>query len=1505
MSATDSAGEPATAAADDPRPAPSKGESLKRFVVGVGASAGGLEALQRLVTRLRQTGAVSFVVIQHLSPDFKSLMDELLIPRTELKVCRAENGMMVEPDTIYLMPPKHEMTISGGQLFLTERDPAKGLFLPIDTFFRSLAEDLGTRSVAVVLSGTGSDGSRGVRAIHEAGGLVVAQSQESAKFDGMPRSAADTGIVDLVLAPEEIADALLRYAAHDGRLIDVTGDDGGRSVLERIFLLLQRECGIDFTDYKDGTVGRRIERRLLMSESLDLETYLKRIEKDPAELRSLYKDLLVGVTRFFRDPEAFQKLRAEIMPPIIQRLLPGEEMRIWVPGCATGEEAYGLAILASEAFRERGRPATFRIFATDVHRASLEVGSAARFSPESVATIPTELRERYFEQKGESLQIRTELREKVVFAHHNVLRDAPFTRLDLLSCRNLLIYFRPPAQHRVLGLFHFALKTGGTLLLGPSETPGPLADEFTTLDPRWKIFRKLRDVRMPADLAVGAGTGPIGRVPRGPGRSAPEDPRVVQGREALLRQFVPPAVVVDDNFRILQSYNGVGELLVQRDGEPSLNLLDLLEGELRVAAASALRRAQKDARPVTVGAVNATTHKGPRRVRVVVTPVEDTTRKNDSWVVAFQAEAAELADPGRAAAVAAAALAAADQAPSDIGELLKERVAMLENELRATRESLQTTVEEMETNNEELQATNEELIASNEELQSTNEELNSVNEELYTVNGEYQAKIAELTELTADMNNLLVATEVHTLFLDRELRVRRFTPKVGETFNLMPQDVGRHFEAFSHSLREERLGDRIRQVLASGTTIEQEVYDQSGRVFLMRILPYRTPQSIDGVVLTLIDISAMRRAQERLAASEERYRTLVRSITAILWTADAQGDFVHPQAEWEAYTGHGWSMHRGRGWLQAIHPEDREAVRDAWDLAVRERQPLFAEGRLWNQASGGYRYFVCRAAFLAGPDGQVREWVGHVVDVHDSKGAELELHKKEEQIRAILERSPSFICLKDCEGRYLLAGRECQTVLGRDCREAVGKTDYELLPPALADQLRVAERRVLETGEPTEDEVVVTSGEESRTYLANRFPLRDERNTIYAVAGIFTDITERKRAADEAHQAVQRRDRFLAMLSHELRTPLGAILNASSLLERAGDSNGAHERDIIRRQARHMAKLIEDLLDVGRITREQVVLDARPLDLRPILQEVVDTERLDAQKLGLRLSIDMPDQPVPVMGDPVRLRQIFVNLVSNCITYTSRGGVTVGLRRDGEWAVIDVRDSGVGMTPEELTRVFEIFYQAPQTIDRPRGGLGVGLTLARQLAKLHGGEITAASGGKGKGSCFTVSLPLALEAELPAPGDGVEPHRPVPGLRVVIVEDNDDIRDTLESLLALDGHEVFTAADGPNGLRVVLERQPDIALLDLGLPRMDGYELARNIKSWCGDAIRLVALTGYGRDEDRQAAEAAGFDHHLVKPVEDGLLSALLADVAASKRRRDQLKPSAAEAEAEAPAEAE
>jgi two-component system, chemotaxis family, CheB/CheR fusion protein len=1443
------------------------------IIVGVGASAGGLEALQRFFERVRKTGSLAFVVVQHLSPDFKSVMDELLSRHTDLTIHRAEHGMVVEPDAIYLMPPKKEMIISGGRLLLTERDPDQDLALPIDGFFRSLAEDAGVRAVAVVLSGTGSDGSRGIRAVHEAGGLVIAQSEESAKFDGMPRSAVDTGIVDWVLSPEGIAEALLKFAEHDGEIAKLVDDmPGDHEPMSRIFELLKKESGIDFAGYKSSTIRRRIERRLILSDTLDLERYADLLTRDGDELSSLYRDLLIGVTRFFRDPEAFERLRSEIIVPLARRAGRDEEVRIWVAACATGEEAYSIAMLLLDAFRELGRAPVCRIFATDVHRHSLDIAAAGVYPAESVAGLPSDLRDRYFAPHANGYTVISELRSAIVFAHHNVLRDAPFTRVDLISCRNFLIYLKPAAQRKVISLFHFALRTGGNMLLGPSETPGALSDEFEIVDARWKLFKKRRDVRLyaPEVRLAGLSSSDLGRPPVR--QKTEEEARVDRARGVLLERYAPPALLVDQSYEIVHTFRGGQEFLRPREGRPSINLLELLAGELRFVVSGALRRMSKDQKRVSYAGVDVETSQGRKRVTVVVEPVVG-ARNDDLILVSFENE--RLGEAPAAGAM-----------PTDISELARERIAALELELKQTKETLQSTVEELETGNEELQATNEELIASNEELQSTNEELHSVNEELYTVNAEYQAKITELTELTADMNHLLEGTEVHTLFLDRDLRLRRFTKGIADVFNLLPQDIGRRIEGFAHSLEEASLVGELNRVLKDGVTLEREVRDRRGKHFLLRILPYRPAPSPDGVVLTLIDISLLKRAERDLKESEERFRTLVRAVPSVLWSADPNGKFVEPQPEWETYTGLTQENYLGDQWLSAIHEEDRERIRNEWSACVAKKEPFSSEGRLFHGRTQQYRYFHVRAAPIF-DNGAVREWVGHFIDTHEAKANDVELKRKDSQLKGILANSPAFVYLKDRAGKYLLAGKQSERILGVPAEEVVGRTDHDFLAAAVADKIRETERLVIDERRTTEIEELIPVDGEERTFLSVKFPLTDDRGEVYAVGGIVSEITELRRAADEDRRALEQRDRFLAMLSHELRTPLGAILNASELLDL---DEPKRERpldpvQIIRRQARHMARLLDDLLDVARIRRDKLVIARERVDLVQVIDTALAALHPTLEQHKLEIVRELPNGPTVVVGDPARLQQIVANLLSNAVKFTHQGTIKVSLTTEDGEARIVVDDTGRGMSREQLDRVFELFYQGAQPADRPLGGLGVGLTLVQRLVDLHGGSISAFSDGPGRGSRFVVELPLS-DQQIVA---GVTQDERRPGkLSIVLVEDSPEIRDTMRTLLELQGHEVLTASDGSDGLKIILEHSPDVALVDIGLPGLDGYDLARRVREARGGTVRLFAVTGYGRSEDRAKAAEAGFDEHLVKPVDPARISGLLANLTRERRERER-----------------
>lgn len=1241
------------------------------------------------------------------------------------------------------------MIISDGRLLLSEREQNQELTLPIDIFFRSLARDCAEQAIGIVLSGGGSDGSRGIRDIHEAGGLVIVQDGDSAQFDGMPRTARDAGVAQWVLSPAEMPKVLLQHArgrAGKEAPAGVVGDPDG---IGTVYRMLQDEYGIDFTHYKPSTVTRRIERRLALARSQNLPEYVKHLKEDKAELDVLYRDLLIGVTRFFRDKDAFRVLEQTILPDLLERTPRDRPLRIWVTGCATGEEVYSLAILLSDLMLERGtRPV--KIFATDVHRGSLERAARAVYDEEAVQNVTPERLARYFLRLGSTYQVVPDLRQMVVFAPHNVIRDAPFTRVDLVSCRNLLIYLQPAAQQKVLSLLHFALNRGGVLFMGPSENPGALGRELDVLDKHWKIYRKMSDVRSAQALP------PRSNPPRVEARSAEGAQQsatasryslsqLLATYDALLDDVMPPSLLVSDRGELIHTFSGASRFLRFRDGRPGLEVFDCVDAELKMVLLGGLKRALVERAPVVFRGVRLQTDGDGSVYKVTLRSVQRRGTGSPHVLISFESLESEEAK------------AKARETEIQMDEVSREQLANLEVELSHAKQNLQAAVEELETSNEELQASNEELQASNEELQSTNEELQSVNEELYTVNTEYQRKISELTELANDMDNLLSSTDIGTIFLDGELKIRKFTPQIAGAFSLVAHDVGRSIETFAHRMDHPELVGELKHVLTTGERVERQLRDVAGKALFLRILPYRTKGRVDGVVLTLIDMTGLRTAEDALF--HERYL-----------------------------------------------------------------------------------------------------------------------------LNSLLRGVPDAIYFKDARGRFIRMNHAMAERLGcEDPAEAVGKTVFELSNQDRALVLHQEDENVLRTGDAQlyrEEKRVASDGTEDWD-LVSRLPLKDAASQVVGVIAIFRAISEQKRADYKIQEAVRRRDQFLAMLSHELRNPLGAIATASALLKSDGSPQSRPRLlDVVDRQTQQMGRLLDDLLEVTRVTENKIELRRRVLDLKSVITEATDAVNAVMRSRGLDFNVELPEEPLYVLGDPTRLQQIQVNLLSNAAKYTERGGhVVLRAEREDDSAVLRIVDDGVGIAKDMLDSVFDLFVQSARTLDRSAGGLGVGLTLARSLVSMHGGSITARSDGEGKGSEFVVRLPLA---------DGPPSERParprttlIPGrAKVLIVEDNDDSRELLSQLLEHAGLECRTASTGTSALELMHGFAPDVAILDVGLPEMDGFELARRIRQ---DPVHahtvLIAVTGYGRASDHAASREVGFDGHLVKPVDTNQLLNLLSSI--------------------------
>lgn len=975
------------------------------YVVAIGASAGGLDALERLFGALPADSGAAFVVIQHLSPDHKSMMDNLLARYTAMPVQVAEHDMALRANAVFLIPPAKNMRVAGDRLLLTPKAD-HGLSLPIDIFFTSMAEQCAERGIAVVLSGTGSDGSRGVPAVNAAGGFVFVQDPVSAKFDGMPRSAVATGLADVV-APAEALAAQLATHLHTPRAPGSRLLAGGIAAhlaqpLDGILELLLANSGIDFRDYKPTTVLRRIERRMQVHRAATLAAYLERLADDPKEQNVLRRELLIPVTRFFRDTEAFEQLAEQVVAPLMQVGASPEPVRVWVACCATGEEAYTLAILFAEAQRRAAAPRAVKIFATDVEGAYIDHAAAGFYSDAITAEVSGERLERWFTERQGGWVVRPEIRQMVIFARHNLVADPPFTRMDLATCRNALIYLQPAAQEKALRRLQYALNPGAHLLLGPSESLGVLHRDFASLPGRHKIYRLVRRDRIALHLDGAARHEPTARraamrlragaalATAGAAVLAPVWPTLAH--KQLLQAYAPPSLLIGPDRELLHVVGGANHYLRLAEGEPTLDVMKLLPRELAWPATLLLQALAKDgavqhAAPVLLGS-------GPQaqRLRLVArrvlqnspetgasgtaTPASpqagDGAEGAQPWatLLSFEPlpETSGMAPPSGsddgAVGTGAAARAAWD-------ETQRLRVEALERELDLTHESLQSTIEELETANEELQATNEELMASNEELQSTNEELQSVNEELYTVNAEYQEKVDVLNSVNADLENIAKATAIPTLFVDDSLALLRFTPETAQLFKIREGDRGRSLEDFANNLDYPELFADLRRTLARGVVTEREARSRDGQWWLTRIQPYAVhAPGTTRAVMSFVNVTSLK--------DSERMQAVLDSLPEHLAVLDPTGTIVRTNAAWRAFAvanGDPELRHSGVGsnYLNvcgggAATDRDASAAHDGLLAVLEGRSPRFTL-QYPCEVGGRVLWFLMHAAPVTHPGG--------------------------------------------------------------------------------------------------------------------------------------------------------------------------------------------------------------------------------------------------------------------------------------------------------------------------------------------------------------------------------------------------------------------------------------------------------------------------------------------------------------------------------------------------------
>ncbi|HJZ91163.1 MAG TPA: CheR family methyltransferase [Gemmataceae bacterium] len=1321
------------------RPASQPPGTPPDLVVGLGASAGGLEALQPFFVALPPDTGLAYVVVQHLDPATSTLLPDLLAKVTAMPVAEARDGAPVLRDHVYVAPAQAIVRLEGDVLRVT---PAAGdeLRTPVNDFFFSLADARQTAAVAVVLSGNGTDGAYGLKAVSDAGGMTMAQDPATARHDTMPRNAATLGPADRVLPPEKMPEDLLAYARHVRALAAAgEGETLHHQIAESLGAIcevLLKETDHNFKHYKTSTLVRRVGRRMQIHRIASADRYVERLREDSDEVAALFKELLIGVTAFFRDPEAFDVLAQQVLPQLFENRGPKDPVRLWVPGCATGEEAYTLAMLVRERLNQFQHPPEVQIFATDINERALAVARQGAYPLGIAEDVSADRLKRFFLKKGSHYHVVKEVRELCLFSAHDLIRDPPFSRLDLISCRNLLIYLGPHLQKKLIPLFHYALRPGGYLFLGPSETISTHRDLFRPVDVKHRISQRLPTaVRSAFMLGPAEGYRVGTRPPEGAVAGEPDLHLVMQ--RIVLDEFAPKSVVVTEDGQIVCASGGLERYLGIAAGTFRNNVIKLARTGLRVGLRSALSESIKTSRTVVHDGITTKTENDVQRVRLTVQPMPQFGEQSGLYLIVFQ-------DAGPAVSLESRPHTASTEEADAL-------IDQLERELRTTREDLEKTIQDLEATNEELKSSNEELLSMNEELQSANEELETSKEEIQSGN-------EALARSNADLENLLTSTQIATLFLDDELRIQRFTPAMASVYNLIATDVGRSLADITHRTRAMPPLPPTREVHHVGRPVEDEVETTDGRWFIRRVLPYRTHHGQpEGLVVTFTDVTD----------------------------------------------------------LKAIQARARE-------------------------------------------------------------------------LGELLKVAP--VLVRDLEDRIVFWDRGAEEMYGFTPAEAIGRVSHELLRTTFPRPFEELLAELLRVGS-WEGELTHHRKDGSEIDVLCRWVFRaGEGDRPGAILVVSADITDRKRMEAALRAADRQKNDFLAMLAHELRNPLAPVLNANQVLRLRGPADPAtrQQRDLIDRQIGQMKRLLDDLLDVARITRGTIQVQKEPVDLRTVLETAVEAARPLMAAKDHDLQVSLPELPLVLEGDATRLTQVFTNLLANAAKYTDRGGrvwltAVAEPSEDRVFAAVSVRDTGMGMTQEVVDRAFDLFSQADQSLDRAQGGLGIGLTLVKRLVERHGGTVEARSEGPGKGSEFVVRLPLDPGAVLPQRGPRPTEPAAARRLRILVVDDNVDSADSLALLLGIWEHDVVTANDGPSALEVAQAFRPEVVFLDIGLPRMNGYQVAREMRKSPDLArVLLVAVTGYGQEEDRQKAREAGFDVHLMKPVDPDEILAVLARVLAA-----------------------
>ncbi len=1378
---------PSDSSAVEPLTQKQQDQSNELFpIVAIAASAGGLEAFKELLNHLPIDTGMAFVLIQHLDPNQKSLLSEILAKTTQMPVHEVHNGMFVEPNQVYVIPPNTKMTLAQGVLQLMAREKIHGKYMPADAFFASLAAQRGSKAISIVLSGSDGDGAQGSQAIKAAGGITFAQCEETAQFSDMPNTAIATGDVDFILPPQKIAEELARIARHPNVTRPISSQtvaplSKSETALSIIFAMLFTTTGVDFTHYKQTTLKRRIARRMVLYNLESLEDYVQYLQNHPDEVQALYHEILISVTSFFRDPDAYQALKKRVFPEIAKRHSVDEPIRIWVPGCATGEEVYSIAISLMEFLEHVLPKPAIQIFATDINETAIEKARLGIYKSSQIVNVSPERLRRFFNQVESGYQISKPIRELCVFAKQNLISEPPFSNLDLISCRNVLIYFESVLQKQVMPIFHYSLKPTGFLMLGIAESAGEFSNLFTLADRKNNLYTK-KLIPTPLNFNFVTSNYPVAKIAADQSithKTWDITDLNKQADQILLNRYVPVGVMINDNMDILQFRGETSPYLRPAPGAPSFNLFKMARKGLLEELRTAIHQAKRQNVPVRKEQIQMEGSEPSRRVSIEVIPFQPDAVETRCFVVLFEDVAAPTnpqvtITPGNV-----------EQVGSEEILRLQQELAATKQELAATQEYLQlisheneATTQHLKVANEEILSSNEELLSTNEELQTAKEEVQATNEELQTTNQELQSRNLELHKVNNDLLNLLSSVNIPILILTNDLRIRRFTPTAQRLLNLIPTDVGRPLSDIRSTIDVPNLESLFIEVIDTLSVKELETQDQQGRWYNLRIRPYRTTENhIDGVVMVLMDIDALKRSTQQLQAALDYAEAVVETVPEPLVVLNAELRVLKSN----------------RAFYQMFQLTPTQT----------EQQLIFELGNgQWNLP-------------------QLRSILAEIL-THNTQLEGFELGCEFEKIG---------------QKTILLNG-------------------YKISQPGNQQMILLAVHDI------TQQKLF----EEERAQL----------------------LAKEHSARLEAEASNRTKDEFLSTLSHELRNPLHSILGWSDLLHKQNldPAQIHHAIDMIQLSAKAQVQMIEDLLDIARITTGKLALNICPIALGSVIEAALEIVRLSAEAKNIQIECHLQPMSAKVLGDGLRLQQVIWNLLSNAIKFTPSGGsVVVTLAEVNSQAQIRVSDTGIGIPPEFLPYVFERFHQAERGKTRANPGLGIGLSLVRYLVELHGGTVQAESPGVGFGTTIIVRLPLntKLDEDFPScppqvsdfSGNAeisVELIPSLEGLHVLVVDDDANIRELTKIMLQTHGAEV-TAVASPDEAFSILTSHPeiyDVLLSDLGMPNQDGYNLIRRVRSLSAEAggqIPAAAITGFTSSIDIQESRNAGFQMHIPKPV--------------------------------------